>query len=264
MKDGYGGTYDRSLRTMYSGRKLMASSRSMRNESARMSSSPRFRVPRQQYSGLTRLLQLSEEAAQELIAVLRDTPPTRSRVRLASRISSKVKLSRSDVRSIVDLLVSLYRARAEAELTVPEFVEAVRQAMEDTKSNELRPPDGDWVPFLNRLTTLLQYDETFGITSKAGYLAVQFEHMLHNAELFTDIRPVFRSDLDDRPATIIVHNLKIIYHEGQEVKELFVALNSEQVRRFRALLDRAESKAARLQRLLEEPSPLQVLEDEAR
>ena len=49
---------------------------------------------------------------------------------------------------------------------------------------------------------------------------------------------------------MIVHTLKISYHEGRRVKEFFVSLDPEQVDELIRVLGRAESKAESLKRML--------------
>lgn len=157
--------------------------------------------------------------------------------------------------SVIELVLTLYVVRADmGYASTSEFVAALRQALESAKSTEL-PTEIDWPELQRRLTLLLALNDTVGVISKASYLVGEHQHVLHNAELFTDIRPVFRADPKQEPVgAIVTHNLKLTYHEGGDLKVLFLALSSDNVRTLRTLLERADHKAQSLHAFLDSHS----------
>ncbi len=67
----------------------------------------------------------------------------------------------------------------------------------------------------------------------------------------TDIRPIFGPDPENEPeSAVIVHTLKISYHEGRQIKEFFLALDPEQVDELIGVLERASLKSESLKRML--------------
>lgn len=223
-----------------------------------MATSRQFRVPREQYLGLAKLLQLPETTVQELIAALRDTRPTLPRREFVARITSTVDTDPTELDAILDVLLALYWLRMDLAMSLSDFVDAVTQAMVATNQPELQPTD-TWSA---RLSSLLQFEDTVGTIAKGAYLAAQYEHSVHDVEIFTDLRPIFRADLEAQPAAAIVtHNLKITYHEGSELREFYVALGPRGMRHLRNVVARADRKAKRLLSLLESAS-LPVLGEE--
>ncbi len=103
---------------------------------------------------------------------------------------------------------------------------------------------------LARLTQLLAVP-SFEVSAKA--LGVFGEHQLiyESARVFSDIRPVFGDDVSSDPAAAVVfHNLKIEYVEGTESKELYLALDGEDLDELIGVLSRAKQKEASIQAML--------------
>lgn len=72
------------------------------------------------------------------------------------------------------------------------------------------------------------------------------------ARILTDIRPLFAPDLKAAPtAALVVHTLRISYHQGSELKQFYVAMDSEDIQALKNTLDRAESKAENLHAVLD-------------
>ena len=75
-----------------------------------------------------------------------------------------------------------------------------------------------------------------------------------------DLRPVFRTDLGERPpAFVVVHNLKVGYRESGEYREFFVALDTLDVHALKEALDRALEKEKSL-RTIADKCNLNLLE----
>ncbi len=104
------------------------------------------------------------------------------------------------------------------------------------------------------MSRLLRFEQPLGIAAKGLDLWVAHEHTLHALRIVTDVRPVFKADLERPGGAVIIHKLNLTYHDGDELREFFVAMDSADIRRLRTLLDRAERKAASLTSLLEASS----------
>ncbi len=218
-----------------------------------MASNPQLRVPKEQSAGLARLLALSEEQFSELEAALRETPATLWRREYAANVATRLQsIDRSDLDAIISVLLTLYLVRGDAGQPVTAFVEAIREAVALSDDEALRRVKVDWSVQQERLRRLLDLEHSLGVVAKVGYLAGEHTHALHSAELFTDLRPIFRNNPGARPvAAIISHQLKITYHRGGDLDEFYVALSTENIALFRKLLDRAEAKARSLREMIE-------------
>jgi hypothetical protein len=51
---------------------------------------------------------------------------------------------------------------------------------------------------------------------------------------------------------VVVHSLKIVFHDAGSHSEIYLALDSADIAKLKAVLERAETKAASLKSLLED------------
>jgi len=81
---------------------------------------------------------------------------------------------------------------------------------------------------------------------------LEHEHVWHSARVLTDLRPVFGADPKQAPAAaVIIHNLKIAHQAGREIREFFVALDNQDLRKLQEVLERAVKKEASLSSVAE-------------
>lgn len=215
---------------------------------------PEIRIPDEYRRGFAEIRQLTEQQAEELISALEAEPPTLEREKLRSAVASNVSsLARSDIDRIIDTLVSLYALKGSMNLETLEFVDTVRRAMDESGREELEfDEDKERELFKDHLTQLLKVD-SLGIATRANDLLYEDKHAVRGStRVITDIRPVFRADPDEDPAAaLIVHTLKVSYHDGGRIEDFLVTLDSEQIDELLRVLERAKSKAGSLKRTLE-------------
>lgn len=213
---------------------------------------PRLKIPERAREGLANILSLDAETYKKLVNVLASAKPKMSIRSFINSVAASVDDRR--IRPILDALIGLYVLLAHEGLDRIRVVESIQDAMEAENKSELHPKDGNWDDFKQRLQELLGFPGTLGITAKALDVFTAHEHVYCETEsrILTDIRPVFTDNLSGVPTTAtIVHTLKIAYHEGGAVKEVYIAMDSRDVRQLRGFLDRADAKAKSLKSLLD-------------
>jgi hypothetical protein len=92
------------------------------------------------------------------------------------------------------------------------------------------------------------------ITTTARALDLQGEHerIFHDARVLTDIRPVFGPDAAKPPiGAVISEMLKVEYFTATDTKEIFIALDRDDLIRLKSVVDRAITKAESLREFLE-------------
>lgn len=211
-----------------------------------------IRIPPQYQAGLVKLNALSEESAQELLVALRDAPLTMNTESLISRLASKASsVAPLDLSEIVPAILSLYSLRAQLGSSTPDVAESIVQAMQESGLDELKFTGNERDRFVNRMIAFLNLS-SFDVAGKANNLLLEHEHALREARIITDIRPVFGENPEAPPAgAIIVHMLKLGYYEGSVYRDLFVALDTNDIRLLQDMLARADSKAEALKSVLE-------------
>jgi hypothetical protein len=191
---------------------------------------------------------LDDTAIRAIRNVLDQVPDTSNAVEIdTTDAASKLASSISDVKAILDALVSLYVLKSGSEsVTLEQFVDDICEAM-GLLDSEARVTEAQRPTFRERILTLLSADR-FWLVSKAYDLQTDDERTFCDARILTDLRPIF-----DTPVTagskgaVIVHLLKLGYHESNKRHQKFyVSLDSKDLKELRKVIDRAEEKAATL------------------
>lgn len=206
-----------------------------------------LRVPKSHQAGLAKIITLDDEAMSELYAALESTGPALTPQELAEKLGTKVsRISQEDVQSILRSLIGIHQVRGGSFVSVPEFAEEICKAVEDARSETLKLPPERRETFKERITKLLGYESTLGTTSKALDVMTEHERILCGARVLTDVRSVFGNPAEKPTAAVMVHMLKLSYHQDGEHKDFYVALDSSDVRKLKEVLHRAEQKAKSL------------------
>lgn len=164
-----------------------------------------------------------------------------------SAVTSVSKENQADLKKIAEALVALYGVKSVKEISVDEFADDVCDAMESLADQDLRLPHAERAEFKNKLLILLG-SEVLGLASKAHDLATEDERMFCQARIITDLRPVFGPTIEDGPkAMVVVHLLKLAYHQGSEKhQQFYVSLDADDLQTMKKLIDRAQAKAKSL------------------
>lgn len=220
-------------------------------------------IPEDYETGYAKLIALEDPVAEQFIKALTDAPmvlrPADLAVRLAEQLAGSIEAD--DVYEIIQTLVSLYPVEEDFE-THEQLAEEICEAIADTDSEILNLPEGKRERFKQRLVKFLDID-SLRVASKANILLHEYEHVVHNARVLTDIRPIFGTNPDAPPkAALIVHTLKINYHDAEGLKEFYVAMDSDEMDQLMYVLDRADAKSKSLKAVLEAAKLPHVADEE--
>jgi len=221
------------------------------------------RIPAPYLRRLESIRALSDESIQQLLSVLEDTPPILDRQALSSAVVDKVStIPQSMAEEIISSLLSLYTLRARQGLTALDIAENMSRAIEQENYEDVLADEEERRDrFKERLAKLLDIDSLY-LVGKANDLRFENEHILGEARILTDARPIFGAEPEEHPeAAVIVHTLRLSYLDSDSHnREFYIALDTRDVRRLVAQLNRADSKATSLKSFLESVnvSPLDV------
>jgi len=155
------------------------------------------------------------------------------------------EVSKPDLDRIISAVISLCVVRWSRDVPLDSFVKDVAEAIESFD------PIGRSEESRRRLHKILSV-ESLMIASKAIIIFTDYQRTLHATKILSDLRYVFRSNPEEEPyGAVIVHLLKLTYHEDTEHKEFFVAMDDDDLARLKAVLQRAEAKARTLRRKLD-------------
>lgn len=225
----------------------------------------RLTIPAAHRRPLARLLALPKEGTKLMIEGLRHMEPTLdiSKSEFASKVAAAASQAPGETEDIFRMIQSLYLARAARGASIADFVDALCVAAESLNLPELKPKDGDWSQFKQDLTELLSLDQSLGLSAKAVDIQREHQRVYCDARVLTDLRPVFKDDVSEAPlAGVIVHTLRISYHEGRRLEQLFVAMDREDLEELEDLVRRALAKEDSL-RVLAQKAGLRCLDVES-
>jgi hypothetical protein len=209
-----------------------------------------IRVPKQHQNALAKILSLPEDGFQTLIGDLKSAPLAFDlRATLTKAVKSTGAFSSNDAHLVAGALRSLYLARANTELSETDFIDGLVKAINESLSEELVQAVESNEQIKQRLIQIFEA-ETLALVAKAGSVMTDYQNTFFKARVLTDIRPVFGEVPEATQAMMIVHNLKIHYHQGEEHRDFYVALDAKDIQKMIDALERAKGKAEALKSIL--------------
>ncbi len=213
------------------------------------------KVPPEQIELIKGLLDLDPAQIDEFLKALAEAEPKFNVADLTDSVSKRVKLSQNVVSGLVRVLKSLYLTRDRMGMPTEKFVdEEILTALTNSKvfTDDIALKDR-WPKLRIFFTVALSLDRTLGTAAKAGEVLTQHEHIFHGARILTDIRPIFHLDVTEKPeAAVIIHMLHITERNNQrEFSDRYYAMDSNDIRFLKTLLDRAIKKEETLRKAMQ-------------
>jgi hypothetical protein len=208
-------------------------------------------IPDRYRPGLSVLLDADQSAVNSLLSALRDVEPALSSEKLSSAIGGRIPgLSETQAADVVEFLLSMCALRAHLEATAESVARALVRAIEEANDKSLKFVAKTGDEFSEQLAALLNV-EPLSTASRAIDLLVDRTNLFQSIRILTDIRPVFGSGVEQPPdGVLIVHTLKLMYRDGEDVREFFVSIDQSDIGKIRDALDRADLKAEQLRSIL--------------
>ncbi len=212
-------------------------------------------IPKRYKTGFELLWKMSDTAFTVLYKAIISSPLTFSPVRLADTVSSSVvDLTQKEVRNILTSVGSLIplieRERKTSDKVIEEITEVIKE--EISKSNESSLDESDEGRFKQALETLIGCEQLY-YAAKSVDLITEAENIFISAKTVADIRPIFSADVSATPkAGMIVHTLHLHFHFGEEAehRDIYMAMDGNDIKALKAVIERAEAKGKSLEGLL--------------
>lgn len=203
-----------------------------------------LQIPSQYERAVKELLDLPKESRHSLLEALKSAPPALLIGDLSTQVAQKTKLKPDLTKRIVRMLASLHSTRGEQ--SSDELSDNLVQAIL-TLDKDLAPQGSTWDEFKDFITSVLDLEQSLGVTSKAIGIMTAHPKVFIQSKVLTDFRPVFERDVEKGPAAaVIVHTIQITYAEDDQKKYLYVAMDDDDLKSMRLTLTRALQKATAL------------------
>jgi hypothetical protein len=204
---------------------------------------PPISIPDRYKPGLSVLGRMPQADFDLVYASLKTSPaPPKGQKELTAWLSSEAKnVSAPDLKRMIDTLASLHRLRTRSNTQPDILANDVVEAA--SKDGYFQGVSSDVLG--DRLARLLALDSLSLVDAKAKELQLEAEHAFCDTRIVTDLRPVFGGNVAGSPeAMIIVHTLKIGYHDSgeQKHKEMYFSLDADDIIKLTEALKRAQDK----------------------
>jgi hypothetical protein len=205
-------------------------------------------LPKEYEPAMEAVIVSSEDSINELVSALDSAPPSFSYGDLAEAVAARVKSVAPDaVKSIVEMLVSLYEVQEAVGVEINQFIGDVAKAAEVSLKESIAK--SGTTDLKQRLSRLLA-GKSLTFVSNARETQRKFERSFCHAEMLTDIRPVFENGTEPI-AAVFTHTLKVTYHERNEMKDFYIALTPNDLDTLGDLIDEAQTNSEQLGRILD-------------
>jgi len=208
-----------------------------------------FKIPEAAYAAVQHLVHLEECEFEAFLNALTQAEPSLEPDEFWRHVALRVpQIDQTVVESILREVFKMNDARTGEE--VAEFADQIAEAAVEAKSKDFSFEEDDRKILRDRLIRIFEGRKGLEVTLKASGVIRDHDRVFYYARILTDIRPVFDEGADSVSAAVIVHNLAIHFVENSEHKDFYVALDTSDIQSLRDVLERADKKAACLQRLL--------------
>lgn len=203
----------------------------------------KLKIPEHYKVGFKILLNLNQDEVDILLNLLKSIQVESSKDSYIEQIAKNSKLSHREVNELMTMLLSLYHLKQSREESTDEIVADLCNVLVESDEKELLLSDKTAKQFQQNLIKLLSFDSTLGIKTKAIKFAAGFDKLFCSSEIITDIRPIISKKIDPTFG-LIIHNLKVKYHEGPdyEDKEIIIRLDDEDLNKLKKQIIETEKR----------------------
>lgn len=204
-------------------------------------------VPEQYTKEFSSFVSMAESLMDALLGALERAAPDLLISEVADTVAAEVDANLESTRNLFFMLASIERSRAGE--PIPSFVDDL---LEEADAEGSFPKDADLALAKGRFVRALSAP-AIQVTAKALQVAGDHQRLFCSARILSDLRPVF-SDALEVSGSVIIHQLKVAYHEhGLEegTGEIYMSVDRRDLLRLKATVDRALQKHEKLANMAE-------------
>lgn len=205
----------------------------------------KYRFPDSIIQGFSKIGQLSDDQVQTIVEYLNISEFGRDSDKVYEDLKSKPSLKKEKEENLVLVIKTVYsllrfgdKSEESKQRRVSDLVES---AIEQAAGTKVKIVPEKLTQYLNVFYSISGRTKQ---TIKGFQLLQDNQKNLIDARIVTDIRIVFDDDVDTTKVdnAVIVHNLKLEFNENSDIKEVFLALDSNDVVLLKEVCSRAIKK----------------------
>ena len=198
----------------------------------------KFQVPPRYKKGFQILLSLDKKKVDKLTESLSGSKYGAYPEELKKAIPVRL-LKSDDAGEVVDSIWSIFQLNRKGKFSINELVDGIIEALKEEKIN---PKDKNWERFKIQFKQLLGINN-IRLTTKTLDLSSEYEKICVESRIITDIRLAFEDEIKkDTQNGIIIHNLRIEFHQDKGHDKFMVALDSKDLKQLSEQIIRAQEK----------------------
>lgn len=175
-----------------------------------------------------------------LLEVLQNLEPKAPLALYATSVEKQLGKEPGIVAGLVQILSSFLSLR---EHFPGSFDELMRELREAAEHEQLETTEDTWNRFEKNLKRFFAANTSLETVAKARDIAYEEQRILYDVRVISDLRPVFRREIEKAPQAFIVsHTLRISYYENEQNKEVYFALDRNDLKRMQTIATRALEK----------------------
>lgn len=192
------------------------------------------KIPPDRMDAVRTLFTLGEDQASRLRDVILSTRPRTYLSDFAEAVGKRTPEVNA-AEGIIEALANIHRNTAKGE--------ALSETLQDLGKQVDLPP-GESTKNQAMIQELVRDRSPLAISAKAQKLALSQDRTYCEANVLTDLRPIFGPEISAGPvAAVLFHNLVVKFHgSGPEVDQVRFALQRDDLESLRAAIDRAIAK----------------------
>ena len=209
-----------------------------------------LKIPESEFAVLRKIADLDEPLFSSLVNAIGETDPSFLQSDFSGAFASKVsEIKQSDLKSILKTISVLYSIMGSKKKSPEDLTSDLVETIETVKPRTF--PVEKASTLKARVQKLLGFDKTIGLASKAMDVMTDQDHIFCGIKIISDVRPVFQDSPDSISAAMVIHNMRIGYHQDGKHQEFSVAMNPEDIRKTLEVLERAEKKSSTLKSFIQ-------------
>ena len=203
---------------------------------------------------IERLIVMSDEELSAIKTALEKVPLSLRVDKYSEQLKRVVAKGTSEMQDVVQVIASLTFAPRDPSISAEVLAKAVATAVisrKDRTSEEAQKTASDLAILETRLRDLFN-NPHLKIYSRATDVQHQYEHILTDARIMSDIRTVFDPDGDgSQPlGAMVVHTLKITHMSNRSYRDSYFALDNADLTILSKAIGRAAKKTASLEEII--------------
>jgi hypothetical protein len=200
-------------------------------------------IKREQLQALGTIRDLGTEKIKAIVQRLSEIePPPMRPSELQERIADLLTEKPEAADTLIGQMLSLYTLMSERGLAADQLLEGLRYGIRVSDYGWSETDISKWQEMEPQLKELFSLPAVMTVV-KTLDLSFDFENLLQNSKIITDIRPVFNAKASEIHGAIVSFTLRLYYDSVGGSNSLSIALDENDVIRLRDVCQRALDKA---------------------